>query len=125
MNRIITRPRGRARAALGSTMAMLVALPLGAALGMGPAAATPAAPTAAASTATPQEKVQDTAAQAEPTLGQAVPWTAGRQSKAEAAAAAAGSFDALVFSKTAAFRHANIPAPPPPSRSWASTTGST
>ena len=110
MNRIITRPRGRARAALGSTMAMLVALPLGAALGMGPAAATPAAPTAAASTATSQEEVQDAAAQAEPTLGRAVPWTAGRQSKAEAAAAAAGSFDALVFSKTAAFRHDNIPA---------------
>ena len=38
MNRIITRPQRRSRALLGSTMAMLVALPLAAVLGMGAAA---------------------------------------------------------------------------------------
>ncbi|MCF6376869.1 ThuA domain-containing protein [Nocardioides KLBMP 9356] len=108
MNRLITRPGRRARATLGSTMAMLVALPLGAALGMAPAVAAPEAPApAASSTSSTTDKTGSTDTSS--TLGEAVPWTDERANKAAAAAAAAESFDALVFSKTAAFRHANIP----------------
>ena len=42
MNSIITRLRGRSRATLGTTLAMVVALPLGATIGLSATAATAA-----------------------------------------------------------------------------------
>lgn len=127
MNHLITRLRKGSRLALGSSLATIVALPLGATVGLGltaPAAgaAVPeaTAPAVAAAPETPGEsgdhgdhdhgtsQTLDEAlgrtAESVP-LSKAVPWTAD-----EAATARADeSFDALVFSKTAAFRHGNIP----------------
>ncbi|WP_246850470.1 ThuA domain-containing protein [Nocardioides xinjiangensis] len=103
MNRLITQLQGRSRAALGSTMAMLVALPLGATLGLSAApagAAVPDRPTKEASSSEKRQPEQDV-------IGEATPWTA-PSAAASAAAAAEESFDALLFSKTAAFRHSNI-----------------
>ncbi len=109
MNRIITRPRKRSRALLGSTMAMLVALPLGAALGASAATASTAEPSPAAATTTPEKSSEKaSSSEAKNTLGEAVPWTAGRAASAAAEAEAAEAFDALVFSETAAFEHSNI-----------------
>ncbi len=109
MNHIITRPQRRSRALLGSTMAMLVALPLSATLGMGAtaSAATPDREPAPARTSEPVAEKSSPADEAT-WLGDAVPSVAKRALK-EAAAAADGSFDALLFNKTAAFPHANIP----------------
>ena len=85
MNRIITRPRKRSRALLGSTMAMLVALPLGAALGASAATASTAEPSPAAATTTPEKSSEKaSSAEAKNTLGEAVPSTAGRAASAAA-----------------------------------------
>ncbi|MCY4727721.1 ThuA domain-containing protein [Nocardioides sp. STR2] len=93
-------------------MALIVSLPLGATIGLAStAAAAPSPQPAAASAPDDSAKTSPTSAKsaptkAESTLGDAVPWTA--DPKASAAAAAEESFDALLFSKTAAFRHDNI-----------------
>ncbi len=108
MNRIITRPQRRSRALLGSTMAMLVALPLGAALGATAASAAEARPTPTEATATTSSKPKATATEDARPLSEAVPWTADRAASAAAQADAAETFQALVFSETAAFRHSNI-----------------
>lgn len=98
MKNVITRLRRRSRATLGTTVALIVSLPLG--------AAAVAAPSAAAATVPASEPVQAAAKDpAASSVPGAVPWTAER---AAAAAADGESFDALVFSKTAAFRHSNI-----------------
>lgn len=112
MNRLITRLQRRSRVAVGSTMAMIVSLPLGASIGLASAssAAVPSPATERASTTsddqatTPGKNGKRTKDSS--TLGDAVPWTA--DPAASAAAAAEESFDALLFSKTAAFRHSNI-----------------
>ncbi|WP_299924526.1 ThuA domain-containing protein [uncultured Nocardioides sp.] len=91
-------------------MALLVSLPLGAGIGLASSAtaapsterAAATAPEASATDRTEKRKKKESAT----TLGDAVPWTA--DPAASAAAAAEESFDALVFSKTAAFRHGNI-----------------
>ncbi len=112
MNRLITRLQRRSRVAVGSTMALIVSLPLGATIGLAAtatAAPSPERPAATDSQAKKAPKGSEKAAKGETasTLGDAVPWTA--DPKASAAAAAADeSFDALIFSKTAAFRHSNI-----------------
>ena len=105
MNTIITRLTRRSRARLGATMALIVALPMGAALGLSAPAANAAEPAPATSSATSTP----TAKKASAPAGNAVPWTSRRAAKAAVAGAAGDQFDALVFSKTAAFRHANIP----------------
>ncbi|MFC7725283.1 ThuA domain-containing protein [Nocardioides sp. GCM10028917] len=96
-------------------MALIVSLPLGATIGLAstataapsPATATASAPDDKAKTSPTSEKSEKSATtETESTLGDAVPWTA--DPKASAAAAAEESFDALLFSKTAAFRHSNI-----------------
>ena len=109
MNHIITRPQRRSRALLGSTMAMLVALPLAATLGIG-ATASAAAPDREPAPASTSEPATEKSAPADDAtwLGDAVPSVAKRALR-EAAAAEDGSFDALLFSKTAAFRHDTIP----------------
>lgn len=113
MNRLITRLHRRSRVAVGSTMALIVSLPLGATIGLAAAATAapspePAAATAPDDRAKTSEKTAKTGERATAsTLGDAVPWTA--DPAASAAAAAEEPFDALLFSKTAAFRHANIP----------------
>ncbi|WP_318151975.1 ThuA domain-containing protein [Nocardioides hwasunensis] len=112
MNTLITRLQRHARVAVGSTMAMVVSLPLGASIALA-APASAAAPERAAATsekaadedATTTKKA-DTSAEKAPE-GNAVPWTADPKASAKAAASAE-QFDALVFSKTAAFRHSNI-----------------
>ncbi|MQW74974.1 DUF1349 domain-containing protein [Nocardioides sp. dk4132] len=119
MHQLITRLRKGSRTALGSTLATIVALPLGATVGLGLSAS--------AAQATAPEKTSSASAKASerPTpkaakgekgkqgrkalresvpLGAAVPWTADAAAEAEADE----QFDALVFSKTAAFRHSNI-----------------
>src|SRR4051794_16057334 len=105
MNPIITRLTTRSRARLGSTMALIVALPMGAVLGLSAPAANAAEPAPGASSATSAPAAERAGAPA----GNAVPWISDRAAKAAAAGAAGDQFDALVFSKTAAFRHANIP----------------
>ena len=113
MNRLITRLQRRSRVAVGSTMAMIVSLPLGATIAMA-STASAAVPDLAPerSSATTSDDVKKAARKAvrkarqESALGDAVAWTA--DPAASAAAAAEESFDALVFSKTAAFEHANI-----------------
>src|SRR5688572_9327791 len=94
MNQLITRPKRRSRALVGSTMAMLVALPLGAALGMGTAAGAAVLPSTTTDTSsrTAGDKTEKTA---ESTLGDAVPWTADMAEDAAAQADAAEGFDAL------------------------------
>ncbi|TWG99002.1 glucose/arabinose dehydrogenase [Nocardioides sp. J9] len=99
MKNVITRLRRGSRTTLGATVAMIVSLPLGAAALAGPAAAAPVADRAAA----PAQGTSALKEAAPPS--NAVPWTA---DKAAAAAAEADEFDALVFSKTAAFRHSSI-----------------
>ncbi|QSF56523.1 ThuA domain-containing protein [Nocardioides sp. zg-1228] len=116
MNRLITRLQKHSRAAVGSTMALIVSLPLGATIGLA-STASAAVPDAAPDRASaPAEKANKATKKAtkkadltpaqESTLGEAVPWTA--DADASAAAAADESFDALLFSRTAAFRHDNI-----------------
>jgi len=115
MNRLITRLQRPSRIAVGSTMALIVSLPLGAAIGLGATAAGAAVPSQApdpvTATGTQVEKrAGDTSGKKagdQAPEGNAVAWTADRAASA-AAAAAAEPFDALVFSKTAAFRHSNI-----------------
>src|SRR6478736_7568018 len=111
MNRLITRLQRRSRVAVGSTMALIVSLPLGATIGLASTATAAPSPEPAAATDIQAKKaLQGTGkagkAESASTLGDAVPWTA--DPKASAAAAAEESFDALLFSKTAAFRHSNI-----------------
>ena len=111
MNRLITRLQRRSRVAVGSTMALIVSLPLGATIGLASTATAAPSPERAAATDTPAKKAPKGSEKAgrdetASTLGDAVPWTA--DPKASAAAAAEESFDALLFSKTAAFRHSNI-----------------
>jgi PKD repeat protein/glucose/arabinose dehydrogenase len=113
MNRIITRLQRRSRVVVGSSMALLVSLPLGAGVGLASSAtAAPSTERAAATapddraTASDRTESKQKKTEAESTLGEAVPWTA--DPVASAAAAAEESFDALLFSKTAAFRHSNI-----------------
>ena len=111
MNRLITRLHRRSRLAVGSTMALIVSLPLGATIGLASTATAAPSPERAAATDTPAKKAAKGSEKAgatttASTLGDAVPWTA--DPKASAAAAAEESFDALLFSKTAAFRHSNI-----------------
>ncbi len=101
MKNIITRLRKRSRSTLGSSLAMIVALPLSAAVGL---SLTATAADAAAPSAAPAKVAAASAKSAIAPLGKAVPWTA----NAAATAAAEEQFDALLFSKTAAFRHANI-----------------
>lgn len=113
MNRLITRLQRRSRVAVGSTMALIVSLPLGATIGLASTAAAAPSPEPSAATDTQAKKAPKAAeksgsTETASTLGDAVPWTA--DPKASAAAAAEESFDALLFSKTAAFRHDNIPA---------------
>ena len=111
MNRLITRLQRRSRVAVGSTMALIVSLPLGATIGLASTATAAPSPEPAAATDTQAKKAptgteKAGTAETASTLGDAVPWTA--DPKASAAAAAEESFDALLFSKTAAFRHSNI-----------------
>ena len=111
MNRLITRLQRRSRVAVGSTMALIVSLPLGATIGLASTATAAQSPEPAAATdiqakKAPQGTGKAGKAETASTLGDAVPWTA--DPKASAAAAAEESFDALLFSKTAAFRHSNI-----------------
>jgi PKD repeat protein/glucose/arabinose dehydrogenase len=115
MNRLITRLQRRSRVAVGSTMAVIVSLPLGASIGLASAssAAVPSPAIERASTTsddqaeTPRKAGKNKErSEQESVLGDAVPWTADPAASAEAAAEE--SFDALLFSKTAAFRHSNI-----------------
>ncbi|MCP3420983.1 ThuA domain-containing protein [Nocardioides pinisoli] len=112
MNRLITRLQRRSRVAVGSTMALIVSLPLGATIGLASAASAAPSTELSAATSSDDRTASDRTGknqkktEAESTLGDAVPWTA--DPKASAAAAAEESFDALLFSKTAAFRHSNI-----------------
>ena len=111
MNRLITRLQRRSRVAVGSTMALIVSLPLGATIGLASTATAAPSPEPAAATDIQAKKAPEGTgkagtAETASTLGDAVPWTA--DPKASAAAAAEESFDALLFSKTAAFRHSNI-----------------
>ncbi|HSF35420.1 MAG TPA: ThuA domain-containing protein [Nocardioides sp.] len=112
MNRLITRLQRRSRVAVGSSMALLVALPLGAGVGLASSATAAPSTELATATSTDDRTASDRTGKnqkntgAESTLGDAVPWTA--DPAASAAAAAEESFDALLFSKTAAFRHSNI-----------------
>ncbi|MBL0747088.1 ThuA domain-containing protein [Nocardioides baculatus] len=118
MNSLITRLQRRSRVVVGSSMAVIVALPLAAALGMGVSAAAAAETGRAADTARTtttsdktsgksSDKSSDTSSTK---LGKAEPWTLGQTADAAAEAAAAGEqFDALLFNKTAAFPHTNIP----------------
>lgn len=101
MKNVITRLRRGSRATLGTTVAMIVSMPLGAAALAAPAAA--AAPASSAAPAAGGPAAAKGPADAAPPSN-AVPWTADKV----AAAAEADEFDALVFSKTAAFRHSNI-----------------
>ena len=129
MNRLITRLQRRSRVAVGSTMALIVSLPLGATIGLAAtatAAPSPERPAATDSQAKKAPKGSEKAAKGETasTLGDAVPWTA--DPKASAAAAAADeSFDALVFSKTAASGTPTSTRRSPPSRSSAPTNNFT
>ncbi len=105
MNRIITQPKRRSRAVVGSTIAMLVALPLSVALGLGASASAGAgdgdkAPAGTSQESSPGGEVTE--------LGKAKPWPPASIASAEVEAAAAGSFDALLFSETQAFRHSNL-----------------
>lgn len=113
MNRLITRLQRRSRVAVGSSMALLVSLPLGAGVGLASSAtAAPSTERAAATapddraTASDRTEKKQRKSETESALGDAVPWTA--DPAASAAAAAEESFDALVFSETAAFEHSNI-----------------
>ncbi len=113
MNRLITRLQRRSRVAVGSSMALLVSLPLGAGVGLASSAtAAPSTERAAATapddraTASDRTEKKQRKSETESALGDAVPWTA--DPAASAAAAAEESFDALLFSKTAAFRHSHI-----------------
>src|SRR6478736_6734518 len=110
MNRLITRLQRRSRVAVGSTMALIVSLPLAATIGLASTATAAPSPEPAATDIQAKKAPQGTGkagkAETASTLGDAVPWTA--DPEASAAAAAEESFDALLFSKTAAFRHSNI-----------------
>ena len=112
MNRLITRLQRRSRVAVGSSMALLVALPLGAGDGLASSATAAPSTELATATSTDDRTASDRTGknpkntEADSTLGDAAPWTA--DPAASAAAAAEESFDALLFSKTAAFRHSNI-----------------
>src|SRR5687768_9485280 len=103
MNRLITRLQRRSRVAVGSTMALIVSLPLGATIGLAAAATAAPSPEPAAATApddrakTSEEAAKTGKRDTASTLGDAVPWTA--DPAASAAAAAEESFDALLFSK--------------------------
>jgi glucose/arabinose dehydrogenase len=116
MHRLITRLRKGSRTALAPALATVVALPLGATavLGLASAPAQAAAPDPAPLTQETDAGADDTSGVLDTVfdgttdavpLSKAVPWTA----DPEEVARADESFDALVFSKTAAFRHANIP----------------
>ncbi|WP_139984529.1 ThuA domain-containing protein [Nocardioides litoris] len=125
MNNVITRLRRGSRTALAAGVATIVVAPLGASVGLGlvgsPAgAAVPDLPAVGMSGTIEKKGDEDTYASkpADPDLesplsssmplSESVPWTAEKE-EAAAAAADVESFDALVFSKTQAFRHANIP----------------
>jgi len=114
MHQLITRLRKGSRTALGSTLATVVSLPLAATVGLGlsaPAAQAtepekaPSASTKAADHTKPKAKKGQggKALRESVPLGSAVPWTADAAAEGEAE-----QFDALIFSKTAAFRHSNI-----------------
>ena len=112
MKTISAQARKRSRVALGSAMALVVGLPLGASLGLGLAASPAGAvvPAPASTQASPAEVTGDSAGRGtggDAPESNAVAWTANRAASA-AAAAAGETFDALVFSKTAAFRHSSI-----------------
>ena len=81
MNRLITRLQRRSRVAVGSTMAMIVSLPLGATIGLASTATAAPSPEPAAATDTqakkaPQGTGKAGTAETASTLGDAVPWTA-------------------------------------------------
>ncbi|WP_243731726.1 ThuA domain-containing protein [Nocardioides ochotonae] len=119
MHQLITRLRKGSRTALGSTLATVVSLPLAATVGLGlsaPAAQATEPEKAPSASAKASDRTQAKAQKGEKgkqakqgskALRESVPlpWTM------DAAAAAEGEaeqFDALIFSKTAAFRHSNI-----------------
>ena len=98
MKTIITRLQRRSRATLGSTMALLVALPMGAAIGLTATSASAAVPPAPSSATTSDTS---TPAKTKTKLGEAVPWTEERAAKAAEQGVAGDAFKAMVFSKTA------------------------
>ena len=93
MNTLITRLQRRSRLVVGSTMAVIVSLPLGAAIGLAPAssAAVPSPATERASTTSddstkaPDASVKKSKKSTSSTLGEAVPWTADPEASAQAA----------------------------------------
>jgi hypothetical protein len=89
MNRIITQPKRRSRAVVGSTIAMLVALPLSVALGLGASASAGAGDGDKAPAGTSQESSPG----GEGTeLGKAKPWPPASIASAEVEAAAAEQY---------------------------------
>ena len=113
MNTLITRLRKSARAALCSSLATVVLLPVGDTVGLGMTASAAQAagpPTHAPGAASPdgaesEEDGRDSGPSGDSVpLSHVVPWTAEDGSAAEQH----DEFDALVFSRTAAFRHSNI-----------------
>lgn len=110
MNTLITRLRRGSRSALSSTLATIVLLPLGATVAGGLAASPAQAAAPAAAAAAPDESTSSARASQNDDVISVTEAEALVASQQRKAARRHEEFDALVFSKTAAFRHDNIPA---------------